>query len=158
MEEEKKPLTFELFTNWCMILIIFSIITTIGNIVGYNHPLNDSFIGLLILCGISLAGLILEKVIPYHIPSIIYISILGLILSVPWAPTSPTIIYYTSKVELLSITTILLAYGGIAMGNNWGEFKRIGLRGVIVTLFVIFGTYICSALIAQGVLMSTNMI
>ena len=156
--DEKKSLTWGLVSNWCVILLIFSFITCIGNFVGYNHPLGESFIGLLILCGITLVGLILEKIIPFNIPSIIYISLLGLILAVPWVFTSQIIVYYTSKVELLSITTILLAYGGIAMGNNWGEFKRIGLRGIIVTLFVIFGTYFCSALIAQGVLVFTNII
>ena len=44
------------------------------------------------------------------------------------------------------------------MGKDLGEFKKVGLKGIIVTFFVILGTYMGSALIAQGVLMYTGMI
>ena len=79
-------------------------------------------------------------------------------MALPWSPISSTIIYYTSKVNIVSLTTILLAYAGIAMGKDLGEFKKVGLKGIIVTFFVILGTYMGSALIAQGVLMYTGMI
>ena len=111
-----------------------------------------------ILCLISLVGLILEKIIPVNIPSILYISLLGLILALPISPVSGVIIYYTSRVELISLTTILLAYAGIAMGKDLNEFKKVGLKGILVTFFVILGTYLGSALIAQGVLITSGMI
>jgi hypothetical protein len=59
---------------------------------------------------------------------------------------------------LISLTTVLLAYAGISMGKDLGDFKKVGVKGVIVTFFVIFGTYVGSALIAQVVLMYTGMI
>lgn len=110
------------------------------------------------LCGISLVGLIIERYVPWDIPSILYISILGLVLALPISPVSDTLIYYTSRVELVSLTTVLLAYAGISMGKDLGDFKKVGVKGVIVTFFVIFGTYVGSALIAQVVLMITGMI
>ena len=113
---------------------------------------------MLMLCGISLAGLIIERYVPWDIPSILYISLLGLILALPISPVSGTLIYYTSRVELISLTTVLLAYAGISMGKDLGDFKKVGVKGVIVTFFVIFGTYVGSALIAQVVLMFTGMI
>ena len=132
--------------------------SAIGNYVGYQYPLQESIVGMFILCLISLVGLILEKIIPINIPSILYISLLGLILALPISPVSGVIIYYTSRVELISLTTILLAYAGIAMGKDLNEFKKVGLRGILVTFFVILGTYLGSALIAQGVLMTSGMI
>lgn len=144
--------------EWIGILVIFSIMSAIGNYVGYQYPLQESIVGMFILCLISLVGLMLEKIIPVNIPSILYISLLGLILALPISPVSEVIIYYTSRVELISLTTILLAYAGIAMGKDLDEFKKVGLRGILVTFFVILGTYLGSALIAQGVLMTSGMI
>lgn len=154
----KLNLSMKTIIEWIEILIIFSIMTTIGNYVGYNHPIQESLIGMFMLCIISLIGLIIEKVSPWNIPSILYISIIGLVLALPLSPISSTLIYYTSKVDLISITTILLAYAGIAMGKDLKEFKKVGLKGVNVTCSVIFGTYFESAIIAQGVLSYSGLI
>lgn len=151
-------LSIDTVLEWIGILVIFSIMSAIGNYVGYQYPLQESIVGMFILCLISLVGLILEKIISINIPSILYISLLGLILALPISPVSGVIIYYTSRVELISLTTILLAYAGIAMGKDLNEFKKVGLRGILVTFFVILGTYLGSALIAQGVLMTSGMI
>lgn len=44
------------------------------------------------------------------------------------------------------------------MGKDLGSFKKVGLRGIVVTFAVIFGTYLGSAVIAQIALMYTGMI
>ncbi len=144
--------------GWLIILSIFSVMTAVGNWIGFHSPLQESLIGMIILGIISLTGLILEKVLPWNVPAIMYISIIGLIIAIPWSPISQQVIYYTSQIDIVSLTTILLAYAGIAMGKDILDFKKVGLRGVLVTFFVIFGTYIGSALIAQGVLVYTGII
>jgi len=154
----KANLSIDTVLEWIGILVIFSIMSAIGNYVGYQYPFQESIVGMFILCLISLVGLILEKIIPVNIPSILYISLIGLILALPISPVSGVIIYYTSRVELISLTTILLAYAGIAMGKDLNEFKKVGLKGILVTFFVILGTYLGSALIAQGVLITSGMI
>jgi hypothetical protein len=153
-----EKISIKILVEWIGILLIFSIISAIGNVVGYQYPFMESLIGMFILCGISLAGLIIERYVPWDIPSILYISILGLLLALPISPVSDTLIYYTSRVELISLTTVLLAYAGISMGKDLGDFKKVAVKGVIVTFFVIFGTYVGSALNAQVVLMYTGMI
>ena len=40
--------------NWILLLVIFSIITVIGNYIGYKHPIADSLIGMGILSLITL--------------------------------------------------------------------------------------------------------
>lgn len=148
----KINLTINTVIEWTIILLIFSFMATVGNWIGFNYPLQDAFIGMLILCAISIMGLAIEMIVPYEIPSILYISIIALVIALPWSPLSQTVIYYTSKIEIISLTTILLAYAGIAMGKDLKDFKKVGMKGVLVTFFVIFGTYISSAIIAQFVL------
>jgi hypothetical protein len=132
-------LSFKMVSEWIGILTIFSVMAAIGNWVGFQYPFMESLIGMFILCFISLVGLIIEKLLPFEsIPAIIYISILGLIVALPWSPFSETVIYFTSKVDLISLTTILLAYAGIAMGKDLNSFKKVGIRGIIVTFAVIF--------------------
>ena len=81
---------------------------------------------------------------------------IGLIVSLPIMPTSSFVIYYVSHVELLAIVTVFLAYVGVGMGKNLDQFKTMGWRGAIVTIAVITGTYIGSALIAHIVLVLTG--
>lgn len=142
--------------NWILLLVIFSIITVVGNYVGYKHPITDSLIGIGILSFITLLGVWLERKLPFNISSIIYISVIGIIISFPAMPTSQFVSYYVSQVELLSIVTVFLAYVGIGMGKNWNEFKALGGRAIIITILVIASTYLGSAIVAHIVLIMTG--
>lgn len=154
--DESESVSIHGITNWVLLLLIFSIIVVIGNYVGYKHPISESLVGMLILSFITLIGMLLERYIPLNVSSIVYISLIGLILSLPFMPTSSFVVYYVSKIELLAIVTVFLAYVGIGMGKNWDQFKKMGWRGAIVTVFVITGTYLGSAIIAHAVLILTG--
>ncbi|WP_303247563.1 LysO family transporter [uncultured Methanobrevibacter sp.] len=154
--DESESVSVHGITNWVLLLLIFSIIVVIGNYVGYKHPISESLVGMLILSFITLIGMLLERYVPLNISSIVYISLIGLVLSLPFMPTSGFIVYYVSKIELLAIVTVFLAYVGIGMGKNWDQFKKMGWRGAIVTVFVITGTYLGSAIIAHVVLILTG--
>ena len=146
------------FKRWSVLLLSFSVIVTVGNFIGYHTPLFDTFIGMLIISIITLIGMILERVCPFDIQSIIFISIIGLIISIPGMPTANFVAHYVSNVELTTICTAFLAYVGISIGNDWEDFKKIGWKGIIVTMLVIFGTYLGSASIAQFTLFVTGTI
>ena len=142
--------------NWILLLTIFSIITVVGNFIGYKHPIMESLVGMGILSLITLAGVWMERYLPFNISSIIYISVLGIILAFPGMPTSKFVLHYVSKVELLSIVTVFLAYVGIGMGKSWNEFKALGWRAVIITVLVIASTYFGSAIVAHAILVITG--
>ena len=142
--------------NWILLLVIFSIITVIGNYLGYKHPMTDSLVGMGILSVITLAGVWMERYIPLNISSILYISVIGIILAFPGMPTSDFVLYYVSKVELLAIVTVFLAYVGIGMGKSWDEFKALGWRAIVITMLVIASTYLGSAVVAHIVLVLTG--
>ena len=142
--------------NWILLLIIFSVITVIGNYLGYKHPMTDSLVGMGILSLITLIGVWLEREVPFDISSILYISIIGILIAFPGMPTSKFVLYYVSKVELLSIVTVFLAYVGIGMGKSWDEFKALGWRAIVVTVLVIAATYYGAAIVAHIVLVLTG--
>ena len=142
--------------NWIRLLIIFSVITVVGNYLGYKHPMTDSLVGMGILSFITLAGVWMEREFPFNISSIIYISVIGILLAFPGMPTSEFVLYYVSKVELLSIVTVFLAYVGIGMGKSWDEFKALGWRAIVITILVIAATYYGSVLVAHIVLVLTG--
>lgn len=142
--------------NWILLLIIFSVITVIGNYLGYKHPMTDSLVGMAILSIITLIGVWMERYLPFNISSILYISVMGIILAFPGMPTSEAVLYYVSQVELLSIVTVFLAYVGIGMGKSWDEFKALGWRAVVVTVLVIAATYYGAAIVAHVVLVLTG--
>ena len=142
--------------NWILLLMIFSIITVIGNYLGYKHPIADSLVGLAILSIITLIGVWLERELPFNISSILYISIIGIALAYPGMPTSEFVLYYVSQIELLSIVTVFLAYVGIGMGKSWDEFKALGWRAIVITVLVIAATYYGAAIVAHIVLVLTG--
>jgi hypothetical protein len=142
--------------NWILLLAIFSIITAIGNYLGYKHPMTDSLVGMGILSLITLVGVWLERYLPFNVSSILYISIMGIILAFPGMPTSEFVLYYVSKVELLAIVTVFLAYVGIGMGKSWDEFKALGWRAIVITILVIPATYYGAAIVAHIVLVLTG--
>ena len=142
--------------NWILLLIIFSIITVVGNYLGYKHPMYDSLVGMAILSVITLIGVWLEREVPFDISSIIYISVMGIVIAFPGMPTSEFVLHYVSQVELLSIVTVFLAYVGIGMGKSWDEFKALGWRAVVITVLVIAATYYGAAIVAHIVLVLTG--
>ena len=142
--------------NWILLLVIFSVITVIGNYIGYKHPISDSLVGMAILSGMTLIGVWMEREVPLNISSIIYISVIGIVLAFPGMPTSNFVLHYVSQVELLSIVTVFLAYVGIGMGKSWNEFKALGWRAVVVTVIVIASTYLGSAFVAHIILVLTG--
>lgn len=96
--------------------------------------------------------MILGKVLPGSIPSVAYVALVGVLVSMPWIPGSSFIVEMTSEVNLLALTTPILAYAGIAIGRSWADFVKLGWRSIVVAMCVMLGTYIGSALIAEVIL------
>ncbi len=157
-DDDSGGLSLGKLRRWATLLLAFSVIVTVGNFVGYHTPLIDTFIGMMIISIVTIVGMALERVFPIHIPSIVFISIIGLLIAIPGMPTADLVAHYVSNVELTTICTAFLGYVGISIGKDWEEFKKIGWRGIIVALIVITGTYLGSATIANVTLFLTGMI
>ena len=133
--------------NWVLLLLIFSVITAVGNYLGYRHPLHESLIGMGILSLIALLGVWMEKHLPFRIPSIVYIAVLGIALALPLMPTSGIVVHYVSEVEIISIVTVFLAYAGISIANRWDDIRSFEWRALGITLLIVMSLYVGSAVV-----------
>ncbi|AOV08729.1 hypothetical protein [Sporosarcina ureilytica] len=138
--------------EWTIVLAIIGLITLVGNWIGYSVMPTQAMPGMILLIVISIAGLALDKLLPFNIPAIAYISLIAITLSIPGVPGSETVVKWTSEVNLLAITTPILAYAGIAIGRSWADFAKLGWRSLIVGSLVLLGTYLGSAVIAEIIL------
>ncbi|SFK16866.1 hypothetical protein SAMN04487936_108107 [Halobacillus dabanensis] len=138
--------------EWILLLGIFGVVALLGNWIGYDVVVVGAIPGMLILIGICLIGLLLGEIIPGSIPSIAYVAIVGVILSMPWMPGSEYIVSATNEVNLLALTTPILAYAGIAIGRSWTDFVKLGWKSIVVAVCVMVGTFLGSALIAEAIL------
>ena len=139
-------------TSNLLILIITRILTLIGNFVGFKVSPLEAMPGVLILITIAFVGILLSKIIPIKIPSVAYIVTLSTIVTIPEMPMAEFISTYTAKVNFLALCTPILAYAGIYTGKNMDTLKKTGWKIFILALFVMLGTYLGSAIIAQIIL------
>lgn len=138
--------------EWTLLLVVFGFTALIGNWFGYDILPLQAIPGMIILILICLAGFILHGLIPINLPSIAYISIIGVLVSMPWTPGSDFVAQSTDQVELLALATPILAYAGISIGRSWTDFVNLGWRALIVAILVMLGTFIGSAIIAEIIL------
>ncbi len=146
------------FKDSIIVLLITAGISVIGNYVGYKVNIIEAIPGTLILVLIAAAGIALAKIIPWKIPSVAYIVTLSTILTVPGVPGAATISALVSKVNFLALTTPILAYAGIYTGKNIDSLKKTGWRIFVLSIFVMVGTYLGSAVIADVILRALGQI
>lgn len=148
------------FVQQLGLLLMVSVIIILTNVIGYKMPVKDSIIGVLLLSAISLIGLTISKFMSRFVklPSMMYVSLLGLLLVCPVSPVKDIVIGTTTPVAFLAPATALGAFAGISLGKDLKDFAKMGWKLVLITLFVITGTFIFSALVADIVLKMTGAI
>lgn len=140
------------FKEKIYILLITAAISVIANWVGPGISPLQGIPGVLILAAISIAGIGIAEIMPGKIPAVAYIVTLATIVTIPAFPLSSFISYHTGNVDFTTLCTPILAYAGIYTGENLDKLKKTGPKIIILSIFVILGTYIGSAVIAQLIL------
>ena len=148
------------FVQQLGLLLMVSVIIILTNVIGYKMPVKDSIIGVLLLSAISLIGLTISTFMSRFVklPSMMYVSLLGLLLACPVSPVKDIVVGTTTPVAFLAPATALGAFAGISLGKDLKDFAKMGWKLVLITLFVITGTFIFSALVADIVLTMTGAI
>ena len=148
------------FVQQLGLLLMVSVIIILTNVIGYKMPVKDSIIGVLLLSAISLIGLTISKFMSRFVklPSMMFVSLLGLLLACPVSPVKDIVVETTTPVAFLAPATALGAFAGISLGKDLKDFTKMGWKLVLITLFVITGTFIFSALVADIVLKMTGAI
>lgn len=148
------------FVQQLGLLLMVSVVIILTNVIGYKMPVGDSIIGVLLLSAISLVGLTISNFMSRFVklPSMMYVSLLGLLLACPVSPVKDIVVETTTPVAFLAPATALGAFAGISLGKDLKEFAKMGWKLILITLFVITGTFIFSALVADIVLKMTGAI
>ena len=148
------------FVQQLGLLLMVSVVIILTNVIGYKMPVGDSIIGVLLLSAISLVGLTISNFMSRFVklPSMMYVSLLGLLLACPVSPVKDIVVETTTPVAFLAPATALGAFAGISLGKDLKEFAKMGWKLVLITLFVITGTFIFSAFVADVVLKMTGAI
>ncbi|MDB6177124.1 hypothetical protein PAF17_06340 [Paracoccus sp. Z330] len=145
-EAEFKP---DLAQNAAMLAVV-CLIGLVGNTVATDATLMQGVIGFLVLFVISMVGLLLTLTVPFKLPSVAWISLVGIAMTLPWTPGSAWVLDKVSHVNFLTLATPCLAYAGIAIARREIEIARSsGWKIFIVAVLVMSGTYVGSAFVAD---------
>ncbi|WP_295235837.1 hypothetical protein [Veillonella sp.] len=153
MNTEKTMTIQEKIIQFLVVVIIAAVITAVGNVLDGKHALGPSMIGCFVLAAIAFTGAVISYIPGFKkLPMVFWVSILGVILSIPGVPGSEWITKQAAEVTFLATTTPVLAYAGLSLGKDLGAFKQLSWRIIPVALAVAAGTFICAVLVAQIVL------
>ena len=162
-EEKEEAPKADLKATWALRLKVLGfsgVFGTIGNFIATGRNPNiaqvsilDSALAILMMFIPILLGCIIYDFITsktkINLPIIVYISIIGIILSIPGVPGAAEFAVANARVGLLPLATPILAYAGISLGKDLKTFKQQGLGIVVITLLAFAGTYLGSAIIAH---------
>lgn len=139
--------------NELKVLVVVAVMILLGQWIGYKIPIWEAIPGMVLILIIAQLSLIIKTALPnIKFPAFAWASLIALLLSMPFMPTARFFLMYTGKVNFLGTTTPILAFAGIAIGNKILEMKKLSWKVLIVAVFVFFGTFFGSAIIAQIVL------
>src|SRR3712207_718988 len=134
------------------VLCITAFITLIGNFFATKVSPVEALPGIFILVTIAIVGIGLAEILPIKIPAVAYVVTLSTILTIPGFPMAELLSAQTAKINFLALCTPILAYAGIYTGKNLEGLKKTGWRIFVLAIFVMLGTYLGSAIIAQMIL------
>ena len=140
-------------TDHAVTLVIVCLVGLVMNTVGPAIPLADGFVGMVVIYLITMAGLLLTRFAPFYLPSVAWISLVGILATLPWTPGSEWIVEQAKSVNFLALATPALAYAGFAIAKKEIEVaKHSGWKLALVACLVFLGTYAGSVLVAELIL------
>ena len=140
-------------TDHAVTLVIVCLVGLVMNTVGPAIPLADGFVGMVVIYLITMVGLLLTRFAPFYLPSVAWISLVGIVATLPWTPGSEWIVAQAKSVDFLALATPALAYAGFAIAKKEIEVaKHSGWKLALVACLVFLGTYAGSVLVAELIL------
>ncbi|MGC0155448.1 DUF3100 domain-containing protein [Chromobacterium vaccinii] len=131
-------------------MLMAGAIIVLSHVIGPKKELVLVVPGVALMLGICLSGYFLNRYLPFKISTLIWISIVGVVASLPGLPGGELRNQWFSQVDALSCATLVLAYAGLALTKQEVTiFKRDGLRLMVVAMLVFGGTFLGSALVSD---------
>lgn len=146
------------YIEWIFLFILSGLGIALANFIGFDVDFLSSLPGILILLGISVAAVFVSRLIPLKLPIVAYVSIIGLLVASPLCPVREYVIEAAGKINFTAPLTMVGAYAGISIGDQLKTFAKQGWKMILIGVFVMTGTFIFSALVAQITMMITGTI
>ena len=99
-----------------------------------------------------------SRLIPLKLPVVAYVSVIGLLVASPLCPAREFVIEAAGKINFTAPLTMVGAYAGISIGDQVRTFLKQGWKMILIGIFVMTGTFICSAAVSQIVMQITGTI
>lgn len=146
------------YVEWIVMFVVAGLGIALANFVGFQVSFMDSLPGIAILLLISLAAVVVSKVVPIKLPVIAYCSLIGILVASPLCPAREYVIEAAGKINFTAPLTMVGAYAGISISDKLKEFVRQGWKMLLIAALVMVGTFVASATISQITLSLTNVI
>lgn len=146
------------YIEWTVLFIIAGLGIAFANLVGFQVGFFESLPGILVLLVISILAVVCTKVIPLKLPVVAYCSILGLLAACPLSPIREFVIDAAGKINFTAPLTMVGAFAGMSISDQIKTFAKQGWKMIIIGVFVMTGTFLGSAVIAQVLLVLTKAI
>ncbi len=143
-----KRSSYQLLVMTCVGAIIL-----LGQRISLGTPVIKALPGMIMVIAAAMAAMILKDLFPKSIfPAFGFATILGLLLSMPYSPTAKVFLENTDNVNFMAITTPLLAFAGISVGNKIEQLKEMSWKIVVISMLVFTTIFFACATIAHVVL------
>ncbi|MGM8850360.1 DUF3100 domain-containing protein [Salinicola halophyticus] len=131
------------------VLAMACVVGWIANTIN-GASLIDALPGMIILYVMTLIGLVITRLAPFYLPGVAWVSLVSIVMTLPFFPGSGWIVDQLAAVNFLAIVTPVLAYAGLALSRReFTMFRQTGWKLIIISLLVFTGTYVGSAVVAQ---------
>lgn len=136
-----------------LVMSVIGVIILIGQRISVGTSIVTALPGMVMLILAAMAAMIIKDLFPKSIfPAFGFATIIGLLLSMPYSPTSEVFLTNTNNINFMDITTPLLAFAGISVGNKIEALKEMSWKIVIISLIVFTTIFFACASIAHIVL------
>lgn len=136
-----------------LVMSVIGVIILIGQRISVGTSMVTALPGMVMLILAAMAAMIIKDLFPKSIfPAFGFATIIGLLLSMPYSPTSEVFLTNTNNINFMAITTPLLAFAGISVGNKIEALKEMSWKIVIISIIVFTTIFFACASIAHIVL------
>lgn len=142
-----------------VLMIVIGFMILIGQYISKGTSIITALPGMGIMIGAAMLAMILKDLFPKSMfPAFGFATIIGLLLSIPGNPISEVFSREIGNINFMAITTPLLAFAGISVGNKIEELKKMSWKIVLISLVVFTTIFFACASIGHAVLKMSGVI
>jgi hypothetical protein len=136
-----------------LVWILVGAIALIGNWITFKTaPSFEVIGGMAIIIAVVMAGYALYALTRSKVAAIVWVSLIGMLLTYPGLPMAATVAALTGKINFIALATPILAFAGLALAKDMPAFRKLGWRIVVVSLAANAGTFLGATVIAEALL------